>query len=74
MHTDRLHALKETHPFSPNTPPRGTPGRRRLDSSQHLSNAKWYEQWLRNNIIAHPRITLGLALTSGLLLGWWVKR
>jgi len=38
------------------------------------TSVEGWEKCLRNQIMSHPRIALGMGLMAGLLAGWWVKR
>jgi len=43
-------------------------------SREIKSTVEGWEQCLKNQIISHPRIALGMGLMAGLIAGWWVKR
>ncbi|WP_166819710.1 PDDEXK-like family protein [Thalassoroseus pseudoceratinae] len=43
-------------------------------SSQSGNTLEWLEQCTRQKIIQNPRAALGIALITGLLAGYWVKR
>lgn len=67
------------HPWSQrwDAPPTKEPAPSRSSedmTAQINRQVEGWEQCLRNQIIKHPRIALGVGLLSGLAVGWWVKR
>jgi hypothetical protein len=48
--------------------------RHRTEESHSLTDLSWWKQCVRNNIVEHPRLALGAAVVTGLLVGYWVKR